>query len=446
MHPRKLWFATLLLLLAIPSRGVQDKSQVIIRPSPGEELILAMADVQPLRSEQAGELSAILKTFNEVLWADLKFSGFFTMAGKSFYPPQPIVRAEDINYENWSALPFKVSFLTAGTAEIDAGILRAELRIYDMKQRSMSFGQRISGDIDQVRSIAHRWADEIVTKLTAGLSRGISSTKIAYTSRRGGAKEIYVMDYDGYDPRAFTRNGSLNLFPTWSPDNSKLAFVSYRTGKPEINIHSYLDGSRLPFPIFNSMTSTPMISPDGGRLAFALRDSKANIDIHISKLDGSERRNITNSSVLNQAPTWAPSGNQIAFISNRDGTPQIYICDTDGANVRRIVKEGGDADSPAWSPDGRWIAFHWKPRMAENYDIYIAQVSTGQIRQLTSDAGSNESPSWAPDGRHLAFQSNRTGSDQIFIMLADTIHPELRMVTSQGTNTCPAWGGYVRRN
>jgi len=84
--------------------------------------------------------------------------------------------------------------------------------------------------------------------------------------------------------------------------------------------------------------------------------------------------------------------------------------------------------------------------MAENYDIYIAQVGTGQIRQLTSDAGSNECPSWAPDGRHLAFQSNRTGTDQIFIMLADTINPELRMVTSQGTNTCPAWGGYVRRN
>jgi len=446
MRARQLLVATLLLLPAVPSRGVPDQSQVIIRPTPGEDLILASADVQPLRPEQAAELSAILKSFNEVLWADLKFSGFFTMAGKSFYPPQPIVRPEDIRYDDWGALPFKVSYLTAGTLEIDGGIVRAELRTFDMKQRTMGFGQRISGDVDQVRSIAHRWADEIVTKLTAGLSRGIAATKISYTSRRGGAKEIYVMDYDGADPRAFTRNGSLNLFPTWSPDNSKLAFVSYRTGKPEINIHSYLDGSRLPFPIFNSMTSTPMISPDGSRLAFALRDAKGNIDIHISKLDGSERRNITNSTALNQSPTWAPSGNQVAFISNRDGTPQIYICDVDGANVRRIVKEGGDADSPAWSPDGRWIAFHWKPRMAENYDLYIAQVSTGQIRQLTSDAGSNECPSWAPDGRHLAFQSNRTGSDQIFIMLADTINPELRMVTSQGTNTCPAWGGYVRRD
>jgi hypothetical protein len=101
---------------------------------------------------------------------DLKFSGFFTIPSKSFYPPQPIVRPEDINYDAWGVLPFKLGFLAAGTLEVDGGILRAELRIIDMKQRSMSFGQRISGDSDQVRSIAHRWADEVVYKLTAGAS------------------------------------------------------------------------------------------------------------------------------------------------------------------------------------------------------------------------------------------------------------------------------------
>ncbi len=294
-----------------------------------------------------------------------------------------------------------------------------------------------------MRSVAHRWADEIVYKLTAGGSRGIASTKIAYTSRRGAAKEIYVMDYDGNDPRAFTRNGSLNLFPSWSPDNSLLTFISYKTGKPEINMYSYLDGSRLPFPVFNSLTQNPRISPDGKRMVFAMRDARGNIDIYVSKLDGTERRNITNSSAINSTPTWSsPSGSQIAFVSNRDGPQQIYICDADGANLRRIPKEGGETDWPAWSPDGRWIAFHWKPRMAENFDIYIAEAATGQIRQLTNESGSNECPSWASDGRHLAFQSNRTGSEQIFIMLADTNKPELRMVTSQGANTCPAWGGY----
>ncbi len=249
------------------------------------------------------------------------------------------------------------------------------------------------------------------------------------------------MDYDGHNAQAFTHNNSLNLFPNWAPDNSKLAFVSFRTGKPEINIYSYTDGSRLAFPMFNSFASTPAISPDGTQIAFALRSPRGDTDIYVSKLDGSERRNITNNPAIDTSPTWSPSGKQIAFAS---GLPsQICICDVDGANLRRIVKEGGDADSPAWSPDGRWIAFQWKPHLATNYDLFMVEVSSGRIYQLTSNSGSNENPSWAPDGRHIAFQSDRTGSNQIYIMLIDG--SEVRMVTSQGNNTSPAWSGYFRR-
>jgi TolB protein len=423
----------------------QDKPQVFIRPTPGEEIILALPDIQPLTPDKAAELTDSLRTFNQVLWDDLKFAGFFTLAGKGFYPSKPLVRPEDLDYSQWSILPFKISFLSAGTLDIVGGVIRAELRLFDMKQHSMSFGQRISGDKDQIRSMAHRWADELVYKLTAGQSRGIASTKVAYTSRKGNAKEIYTMDYDGFDQRPFTRNNSLNLFPTWAPDNSKLSFVSFRTGKPEINIHSYLDGSRLTFPLFNTMASTPIISPDGLHLAFSLSTPRGDTDIFISKVDGSEKKNITNHPAIDTSPTWSPSGKQLAFVSDRETSAgQVFICDADGANVRRIVKEGGDADSPSWSPDGRWLAFHWKPHMAESYDIYLGEVSSGRIFQATSNSGSNENPSWAPDGRHLVFQSNRTGSAQIYIMLVDGT--EARMITSQGSNTTPAWSGYMRRD
>jgi TolB protein len=445
MTLRNCFSRALIAALAIPlfftGRG---ESQIVIRPKAQAEMILAVADVQPQRPEVAPEVAETIKTFNQVLWDDLKFSGHFTMAGKSFYPPQPIISPEDVNYESWKSLPFDVTFLTAGTMDLVGGILRAELRIFDMKQRSMSFGQRISGDTDQIRAIAHRWADEIVYKLTAGQSRGIASTKIAYTSRRGAAKEIYVMDYDGNDQRAFTHNGSTNLFPSWSTDNSKLAFISSRTGKWEINIHSYLDGSRLPFPMFNSFASTPAISPDGTQVVFSLRTPRGDADLFVSRLDGSDRRNITNHPAIDTSPTWSPSGNQIAFVSSREGAGQVFICDVDGANVRRVVKEGGDADSPSWSPDGRWLAFHWKPKLADNYDIFLAEVGSGKIFQVTSNAGSNESPSWAPDSRHLTFQSNRNGSPQIYIMLADGT--EMRMITTQGSNTSPTWGGYIRRD
>ncbi len=434
-----------LAILAMLSLGVQDKPQVLIKPQ-GQEMILALADVQPQAPDKAAELAEALKTFNQVLWDDLKFSGYFTLAGKSFYPPQPIAKPEDINYEAWNGLPFKIGFLLTGSIDVVGGSLRAELRVFDMKTRSMSFGQRMSADTDQIRGMAHRWADEVVYRLTAGQSKGIASTKIAYVSRRGNAKEIFVMDYDGYNQRQFTHNNSLNLFPAWAPDNAKLAFVSYRTGKPEINLYSFLDGSRLPFPIFNTLAYAAAISPDGSQMVFSLRSPRGDQDLYVSKVDGSDRHDITNNPSIDTSPTWSPSGRQIAFVSDREGAvAQIYICDVDGANIRRIVKEGGDADSPAWSPDGRWIAFHWKPHLGLNYDIYLAEVSTGKFFQLTSDAGSNVSPSWAPDGKHICFESNRTGTNQIYIMAINSENQDVRMITNQGTNSSPAWGGYVRQ-
>ena len=435
---------SLFILLAVlamqASLRPQDTSRVSLFPQASEDLILAVANVQPIVSGSV-EMDSVAAVFNQVLWDDLSFAGFFTMAGRSFYPNKPIIRPEaDIDYNVWDELPFKVSFLTTGSiSTLQDGRFRMELSVYDMRQRKQTFGKTYWGNINQTRAIAHRWADEIVYQLTAGTSNGIASTKIAYVSKKGNAKEIYQMDYDGYNPTQFSNTGNLNLFPNWAPDNSKLAFVSYRPN-PEVVIYSTVDGSRLPFPMFNTLVSTPAISPGGSEIAFSMRTSSGNHNIFVSDLDGSRMRNLTNSSTMSEtSPAWSPSGRQIAYISG-EKQGQIYIRDIDGSNLRRIVREGGDSDAVSWSPDGKWLAFHWKPRRSSNYDIFVADAASGIIRQITSGNGSNESPTWAPDSRHLAFQSNRSGSWQIYTMLLD--RTDVRQITTQGNNTAPAWSGY----
>ena len=426
----------------------QERPAVHIKPTPQlQEIILAVPDLILQNPEQTTEMADMLGTLNQVLWEDLKFAGCFTLASKSFYPRQTIRNLQALDYDAWRDLPFKVSFLSAGTVKVVGGSsVHVTFQAFDMVGRSSFFGDEISGDKSNIRFIAHRWADELVYKLTAGASQGIASTKIAFTAKHGAAKEIYVMDYDGYDQRAFTRNGSLNLFPVWSFDNSKIAFISDQLRPWELSIYSYVDGSRLRFPVFNSVASTPAFSPDGEHIAFALRTSRGDTDIFVSKLDGSDQKDITNNPAIDSSPTWSPSGRQLAFASNRDtGSLQIYLCDADGTNVRPVFKEGGEADSPSWSPDGKWIAFHWKPRRTENFDIYIGEVGSGQIHQLTNSSGNNTNPSWAPDGRHLAFDSDRTGGRQIYIMQVGADPSDIRMITNREDNSTPAWGNYPGR-
>jgi len=90
MTAKMLTVALLLFSAALPSLYTQPQVP-ILRPRPEEVPILAlrMCSGKPGKGCRA---FGSLKTFNQVLWDDLSFSGFFTMAAKSFYPPRPIVR------------------------------------------------------------------------------------------------------------------------------------------------------------------------------------------------------------------------------------------------------------------------------------------------------------------------------------------------------------------
>ena len=49
------------------------------------------------------------------------------------------------------------------------------------------------------RTIAHKFADEIIFRLGGGI-QGIAESKIYFVSSRSGHKEIWMMDYDGAEP------------------------------------------------------------------------------------------------------------------------------------------------------------------------------------------------------------------------------------------------------
>jgi len=52
--------------------------------------------------------------------------------------------------------------------------------------------------------------------------------RIAYTTRRDGNNEIYVMDADGSNPTRLTDNAADDFAPAWSPDCARIVFVSDR--------------------------------------------------------------------------------------------------------------------------------------------------------------------------------------------------------------------------
>jgi len=155
----------------------------------------------------------------------------------------------------------------------------------------------------------------------------------------------------------------------------------------------------------------------------------------VANRDGSDPRRLTHHASIDSTPTWSPSGTQIAFTSDRAGSPQIYMIGTDGVGLRKVTSESY-ADRPTWSP-APYNEIAYAARTGPGFDIRVLELASGQVRQLTFGEGTNESPAYSPNGRHLAFMSTRTGKAQIFTVGRDG--RALRQITTAGNNYQPDW-------
>jgi TolB protein len=94
---------------------------------------------------------------------------------------------------------------------------------------------------------------------------------------------------------------------------------------------------------------TPAWSPDGQQIAF-VSDRDGNQEIYMMGADGKTQERLTDNSAFDGMPSWSPNGQQIAFISERDGNPEIYVMYADGSGIQRLtMSEGRDIDA-VWQP------------------------------------------------------------------------------------------------
>jgi len=384
------------------------------------------------------------KTFHDVLWADLEYSGILDLVSPSFYPLQMPSQPNELKAEDWSAAPANAYMVAYGNLTTDGSNLAFAGFLSDVRNPSAPLAlQKIyRGPATDagVRKLAHQFADDIVAVLSGG-QPGIAQTQIAFVSGRSGNKEIWVMDYDGANQQQLTHLKTISLTPRWSPDATRIAFTCFAPVRgvtsAQICIYSTVSNRMIAFPRYRGTNSAPAWSPDGSQIAFT-SSQNGDPEIYVADIDGARLHRITFAAGVSTSPAWNPkTGKQMVFVSDRGGVPVLYLSNSDGSNVEKLdLPDMGYVVDPAWSPNGQLLAFSWR-RPSGNYDIYAMDIVSRQLVELTRDAGRNERPSWAPDGRHLVFESTRTGTRQIWTMLADGSEP--KQLTFQGQSESPNW-------
>ena len=120
-----------------------------------------------------------------------------------------------------------------------------------------------------------------------------------------------------------------------------------------------------------------------------------------SRMDGSERMQLTTRPLLVCNPRWSPDGTQIAFAGAVGAEPwKIYIVSAAGGTPELAVESKSGEMDPTWSPDGNSLVFASGPNSPETSRIASIDLRTRSITIIPGSQGLYSSR-LSPDGRFI---------------------------------------------
>ena len=115
-------------------------------------------------------------------------------------------------------------------------------------------------------------------------------------------------------------------------------------------------------------------------------------------------------------PVYSPSGDQVAFSSNRGGGMNLWLVSTATGTLRRVTDSHTNWD-PAFTRDGRRLV--WSSDRGGNFEIWSADLDGSAARQVTHDGGNAENPTATPDGQWIVYSSGNPQKAGLWKVRAD---------------------------
>jgi len=420
-----------LLLVVLAAPCVAYAQQNVIEISGANFRPMPIAVATPTTQDEGGRKA--LAEFDSALMYDLSACGLFQVLDRKSYlaPVTEGFTAAAISFPKWADVGAESLVKAQVSGACDT--LKGELRLFGVAAGREDFKVTEAVPAKDPRRLAHKLANALYKQLTR--ETGPFETRIAFSRKSPGGRDIYVSDWDGRNAKRIT-SSDVNVIPALIPGDG-VAFTSYRQRKPWL-FASRAGGEPTLLVNRGSMVTGASWTSDGKRLAVSVSEGE-NADIWVGNGDGTSLRRVTDTKFfLNTSPSWSPDGRHITFVSNRGGNPQIYLMNPDGSSPRRLTFQGNYNTTPAYSPRGDLIAFTARDER-NAFDLFTVNVDTGKIVRLTQDASNNEEPAFSPNGRLILFTSTRSGSRQLHVMTFDG-HNQVPLPIERGDYATPDWG------
>ncbi|MCM8767701.1 MAG: hypothetical protein NC921_02825 [Candidatus Omnitrophica bacterium] len=349
----------------------------------------------------------------ETISQDLKFSGYFNIEGVKFTDDIEKTKKEIVTQ----------IFITGEQKQ-----QMINIKVSDGFEKSILYenSYKLSGE---PRFLGHIISDDIVEKLTG--KPGIAKSKILFISDKTGKKQIYQIDYDGFNLKQITNLDYLVNYPRYLEKN-KIVFVSYQDGWPKLAKIDISSGKIENFIAKPGLNACVFPLKKTREIVLVLSVS-GNPEIYLADFEGNIKKRLTDNRKIDSSPSFSPDGKLITFVSDRDGKPQIYIMDRDGYGVRRISYISGYCTSPLFSPDGNFIAYIYSEGGVFGLAIY--DLNTKRTRTIPNL--NCEEIWWAPNSRHIVY--SKIDKKQS-LMIIDIFTKEIRtLIAGEFNSSSPNW-------
>ena len=124
-----------------------------------------------------------------------------------------------------------------------------------------------------------------------------------------------------------------------------------------------------------------------------------------SKVDGSQKAQLTFPPTQAFLPRWSPDGKRIAFTAATPGKPyKVHVILAEGGQLEQLTTGAYSEADVGWSPDENQLVFGISgvsPAPSSGVAIHLVDLRTHEISTLSGSEGLF-SPRWSPDGRYIA--------------------------------------------
>jgi TolB protein len=152
--------------------------------------------------------------------------------------------------------------------------------------------------------------------------------------------------------------------------------------------------------------------------------------------DGAAVRYLTNGGDLVVTPRFAPSSQELTYMSFGQGEPRVYLFNTETQQRESVGNFPGMTFAPRFSPDGVRVIMSLQQGPSSN--LFVMDLRSKSTMRLTDTPAIDTAPCYSPDGSRICFESDRGGRPQIYVMSAGG-GPAQRISFGDGSYSTPVW-------